>query len=298
MQLKYLIYFMPLLFLADYYLTIFGNILSQKKYKMHFIFENYELNPFWKKDVNKIKWFNIKHLLIVIIITFLVYLVYNLESKKTIFLFCCGAIYITYGSIIGGHISNILIFKYLINNPDEIKGKIIFSYKFLYRLSQFQHIIFLIPLTIIAIVVNNVFVYGGIVGMIATILAHNIWLAKSNKLKKDKIIDVNNENEEILEIKNDTENKDIKGKQIEYSNSGLAIASFSLSFTAFIPILGVLHGLISIILGIIALIKTKNMNKLHKVLSVLGIILSFFGILITIIIFSYLYFLNKNIMQK
>lgn len=39
---------LPVLMIADYYLTILGSILYSQGYGKHIRFEHYELNPVWQ----------------------------------------------------------------------------------------------------------------------------------------------------------------------------------------------------------------------------------------------------------
>jgi hypothetical protein len=75
------------------------------------------------------------------------------------------------------------------------------------------------------------------------------------------------------------------------TTSGLAIASLILGIISFIPLLGVLPALVAIILGTIGLVKIKNNHNLQgKGMAIAGIVLGSLGILLTILIYSALFY--------
>lgn len=71
---------------------------------------------------------------------------------------------------------------------------------------------------------------------------------------------------------------------------GLAIASLILGLISFIPLLGVLTGIIAIILGAIGLSKIKKGGVGGKKLAIAGIILGVLGILFSIILYGSLFY--------
>lgn len=86
-------------------------------------------------------------------------------------------------------------------------------------------------------------------------------------------------------------------KQINQPKSGLAIASLILGLVSFIPMLGVILGIIAIVLGSIALRKINKFGLGGKRLAIAGIILGLLGIIFTFVLYSSLYyyaFVAKN----
>ncbi len=57
----------PILMFSDYFLTVAGAVLKEKKYADHFKFEHYELNPIWQKEIAQKKWLNPKHIVLTIV---------------------------------------------------------------------------------------------------------------------------------------------------------------------------------------------------------------------------------------
>ena len=57
----------PVLLLADYFLTIQGANAAAGKYSQHFRVRHYQLNPLWQQAIARRKWFNPRHLLLVVV---------------------------------------------------------------------------------------------------------------------------------------------------------------------------------------------------------------------------------------
>ena len=87
-------------------------------------------------------------------------------------------------------------------------------------------------------------------------------------------------------------------KVIKKQTSGLAIASLILGIFAFIPAIGFLLGITALVLGIIALVKTKKDNNTGgKGMAITGIVLGSLGMILTVVIYGALFyfgFVAKN----
>lgn len=77
---------------------------------------------------------------------------------------------------------------------------------------------------------------------------------------------------------------------IKQHKEGLAVASFILGLVAFIPLVGVLLGILAIILGIIGIKKIKKGGLSGKKLAISGIILGVLGIIFTFVIYGSLFY--------
>lgn len=78
---------------------------------------------------------------------------------------------------------------------------------------------------------------------------------------------------------------------------GLAVASFILGLVSFVPLLGVLTGIVAIVLGAISSAKIKKEQLGGKRLAIAGIILGILGIIFTIVLYESLFywgFVAKN----
>ena len=79
---------------SDYLLTIYGYSLYKKYYAEYYTLETYELNPIWRKNVEKGKKFDIRHLLL----TLLIILLYALikQMNEYVYTFMAGFVKLTH----------------------------------------------------------------------------------------------------------------------------------------------------------------------------------------------------------
>ncbi len=171
--------------LLDYYLTIYGSILREKKFSQYIKVEQYELNPLWQRDVNRKSVINPRHLIGVAFVTFLLYILTDyLDVNPTIFKILFGFAVVIYGMIIGRHISNILTFYHILARPDNVSGKITFSHEYVLCTSLYQYLVAFIPLVILTVFLHSPFLIGGTLGAFGFLLTHFLWLRryKTNKI--------------------------------------------------------------------------------------------------------------------
>jgi len=178
---------LPILMLSDYYLTIFSYVLFNKKYSEYVRFEQYELNPRFQKAINKKEIINVKHLCATLIITgFAIYIAEISPVPHEFVSVILGCLLTIFSVVVGRHIANILLFVYVIKNPNTIKGKIEYTYEATIFISMFYSLIPLIALIIICIYERSLFALGSILGIGSLILAHFRFLKKM-KQKKSKM---------------------------------------------------------------------------------------------------------------
>lgn len=83
-------------------------------------------------------------------------------------------------------------------------------------------------------------------------------------------------------------------KNIEQTNkppkSGFAIASLILGIVSFIPIFGVLLGIIAVVLGVVSLFQIKRGGLGGRRLAIAGLVLGIFGIVFTFIFYWLLFY--------
>jgi hypothetical protein len=178
-------FIIPVLMFADYFLTLAGAVLKDKKYADHFKAEHYEMNPVWQKEVEQKKWFNPRHIMLTILISSLLILLVEYgevdESFTQGMLGCLASIY---GMVIGRHLSNLLIFSYINRKPDEIHGEVTMAHTLLLMLSLYQYIVVLVPVLLIAIFSPSPFVTGVLVGVILLQVLHFKWIWMYQKQMK------------------------------------------------------------------------------------------------------------------
>ncbi len=178
----------PVMMLADYLLTAWGAILSQKRYRQHFKVEHYELNPIWQKSIAQKKWFNPKHLVIVCIFTTFCCLWSNRwagtdTGSEVLF----GFLVTLNASVIGTHLTNILTFQYVNRHPDCMSGEITMNHPMMLNMTQFRLFSLLLILTIIAIFSPTPFIIGGACSQFVFLFVQLIWIAKANATQRKQV---------------------------------------------------------------------------------------------------------------
>jgi hypothetical protein len=172
--------------LCDYYLTLIGRILHEKGYGKHVLVEQYELNPLWQSSVNKVKWFNIRHLGLVVLTTLLIILISQVSTEATAWYleFFISGLLVLLAAVVGRHISNILMFYYIIRNPDGLSGQIRFSHKAVVKFSQYQVLVAICPFVAVLLFTWEPYAIGGLCGLLLFFVLHARWLRKYDKRKK------------------------------------------------------------------------------------------------------------------
>jgi hypothetical protein len=178
----------PLMMLSDYFLTVWGAVLSEKKYQHHFKIEHYELNPLWQKSISQKKWFNPKHLAIVAVICGFCFLWSSAwVENNPLFEGYFGFLTILFASVIGTHVANILTFSYVIRHPESVSGEIKMSHPLLLCISQFRVFSFLFALILMAVFSPTPFILGGLCSQIVFLLVKLAWLKKANNAERKRL---------------------------------------------------------------------------------------------------------------
>ncbi|MEM9819212.1 MAG: hypothetical protein AAF827_22815, partial [Cyanobacteria bacterium P01_D01_bin.6] len=177
------LFLIPALMLSDYYLTLIGERLRQQSESRRLVrLESYELNPLFRKDVARLRWFNWRHLAATAGITALmVFLAYGyvLEVSPVPFLGILGFYAVLFGVIIGRHLQSILAFADTLKQPQvdvETAQKPIISLEDTLKLTQGSNISLLPPFGLCALISRSEFMVGGFGGILMLILMNFIWL--------------------------------------------------------------------------------------------------------------------------
>ncbi len=170
----------PLIMLADYYLTLWGAILRKRSgFAGHFVIEQYELNPTFQADVAKLVRFNPRHLFFVILLTalllFLTFIFQTTLEMTWLFELLLGFAYTLYLVIIGVHLANLLTFRYLQTHPQQLTGEIRLGPEYTIEQSRNQLMIALVPLVATALVTRSFFVIGGVLGVLRIMVSYTLW---------------------------------------------------------------------------------------------------------------------------
>lgn len=170
------VFLVPLLMLLDYFLTVAGSKLAARKYRQHFKFEHYEMNPLWQKTISQGKWLNPKHLLIVVIAGFVCFLWADAWTEKSAQSEAAlGALLTLYSVVLAAHVGNLMIFWRMVRNPDEVSGEVTLSHKYLLAMSRSRSLLTLFPIGMAACLAPSPFLYGGLGALVMFNVIQAIW---------------------------------------------------------------------------------------------------------------------------
>jgi len=176
---------LPVLMLADYFLTVLGAIRKERKYAVHFKTQHYELNPVWQKTIAQKKWFTPRHLLLTLLTSgVLAFLVESGNMPDAFAKGMFGCLFVLFGMIIGRHLSNLLIFRYLDRHPQDIAGEITMAHALMLTISSCQNLVVAVPMVLLAIFSPTPFVLGGLVGTLLLFVIHFKWIRKHRKQRE------------------------------------------------------------------------------------------------------------------
>lgn len=166
-----------MLLCADYFLTVLGAKVRERVYALHFKTEHYELNPTWQKTIARKQWFNPRHILVTLLSTGLLAGLLEWGACPPAFAEGVpGCVFIMFGTIIGRHVNNLLLFRRVARQPPELAGQITLTYALTLSMSLYQTIGIAIPLLLLALFSPTPFVLGGLCGVLALIVTHLRWL--------------------------------------------------------------------------------------------------------------------------
>jgi hypothetical protein len=177
----------PVLMLLDYYLTLLGAHLAEQSYRRHFKTEHYELNPIWQRAVAGRRWLNVRHLVLVLLVTGILVVLAEVlvvdtgELDIALLNGLLGFLFTLYGLLLGRHLSNILTFLHLARHPDEVAGEVRLSHRYVLLLSLYQLLVAAVPIAMIAVFSTGPFVLGALAGVLALMLVKAYWLVRARR---------------------------------------------------------------------------------------------------------------------
>ena len=181
------VFLIPVFSLADYFLTLVGAVLREKKFGHHFKTELYELNPVWQSVIAEKKWFNPKHLLLTIIETSaLVFVIEFGDIPETFVEIVLGFFLVGNGILVGRHLDNILTFWHVIRKPGEISGQVSITHALVLSMSMYKQVVVAVPLILILLFAPSPFMVGATLVCVLQMLMHLIWIWKFKKKQKKK----------------------------------------------------------------------------------------------------------------
>jgi ribosomal protein S18 acetylase RimI-like enzyme len=164
------------LYLSDYYLTIWGATL--RKEKAAALIDtggSYELTPVFRADVDALRWVSptfLWHLFLsVLVLLFVWWLTVRHSEFPPGFLFVVGALVLLEVAVHIRHVRNILFFRAL-RTPGATEGHIRHSQWLILHLSATDFISFAMLFVVCFVVTGNLFFIGGTLTCLATGLAH------------------------------------------------------------------------------------------------------------------------------
>lgn len=169
----------PALMVADYYLTLWSRVVLEREYLKRFQVEEFELNPMWRDDVGRLRWFNPRHLGLALLLWVCVGYVLALCGREPLFQpwgrFFLGAVVTPFGLVVARHLTNLAAGWRLIRDPQEVRGAVQVDLAHLLATSRHQVAASLLPLALMAAWVRDPFLWGALAGGLSLVAAHYRW---------------------------------------------------------------------------------------------------------------------------
>lgn len=163
------------LYVADYYLTIWGARLYNAGAKEHFVFEgSYELTPQFQMDIDLLRTFSPRFFVYVVLSTWLVWLLWKvaqLPDWQALFLLPYGALVFRQLVVIVRHARNISLFRH-VKEHRGVEGRISYSRWLSLELSWLELLFMALLLLMAALVAGKITLYGGALSVFMTGLKH------------------------------------------------------------------------------------------------------------------------------
>ncbi len=173
-----------ILYISDYYLTIYGARLYRDAAQYFSVDGSYELTPYYQSDVNALRLISPRFLLALFGSTFILLLVRGLSlGIPAIYAFVCGLLLLMESVIHFRHIRNIATYKQL-KEGNAAVGKLAYARWFVYSISATDVFTFAIFCLIIALLFGSWFFVGGAVGCLRLAIGH---LLKSREARKQSL---------------------------------------------------------------------------------------------------------------
>jgi hypothetical protein len=169
----------PVLMLADYFLTVAGATAREQGYAQHFRLEQYELNPTWQKDIARKRWFNPRHLLVTVLVSGALILVLERGLLPSVLAaVLLGAVLAVFGAVVGRHLNNLLLFNHLARRRGDVTGAVTMTHAFALSSSLYQTVMVFVPIALFAAVTQNPWLFGAMIGFGSLGVSHLIWMRR------------------------------------------------------------------------------------------------------------------------
>ena len=171
----------PMLMLSDHLLTVAGARAREKGYSQHIRTEHYELNPIWQAEIARKRWFNPRHLFLVVLVGSLLFAVgeYEVTGDDPTLAFATGMLLSAFGTINGRHLANLATFRRVQHHStSDIDGSITFSHEYVLSVSLYQQLALLLPMALLCLFSPTPPLLGGVAGIVLLMLLHAAWIAR------------------------------------------------------------------------------------------------------------------------
>lgn len=165
-------------------------IAQEKERRLHYYrhYESYpvntiEGNPFLRKDVEKSKWINVRHLVLALLLGGFV-AVYLSQIPKEGGMIFIGFIWGIFLIVNTQHLSNLIAYRM---SRKGVHGKIWMHQRTGYYVQSGRYFATFIFLLILSILVENLFLYGVTLSALLSSLRMFIWMRKVPRINKDDL---------------------------------------------------------------------------------------------------------------
>jgi hypothetical protein len=181
--------FWVILYISDYYLTIYGARLYKDASQYFSVEGSYELTPYYQQDIDALRLLSPRFLIALFASTLLLLMVRGLSfGIPAIYAFVCGVLMLMEAAIHFRHIRNIATYKQL-KAGNAATGKLAYTRWFVYSVSATDIFAFSVFCLIIALLLGSWFFVGGAVGCLRLAIGH---LLKSREARKQSLTPTSN----------------------------------------------------------------------------------------------------------
>lgn len=179
-----------IIYLADYYLTIYSAAKIRGPMREHFRYEgSYELTPEFQKDVDKLRLFSPQFLIRWLFSLPLIYLMWWLAVKElenpAFFDFLIGALILREAAVHLRHARN--LFQYFLTRSGGVSGRVEYARWLVLKISAAEMFSFGLAFLFLAFFLRSWFFGGGVFG--CWVVAGQHWRFAGKALKASQIVD-------------------------------------------------------------------------------------------------------------
>jgi hypothetical protein len=163
-----------LLYISDYALTIRCARLYRAGVSEKLAFEgSFELNPIFQKDINSLRRFSPRFLVLLCVTSGLLAIVWFLSSESVpeMYVFLSGSMILLELTVHTRHLRNLFMFRAILKS-DCVRGRIEYSRPFILRISSGELFIFSALYSLLFVFTQSWFVLGGAATCLSTAIRH------------------------------------------------------------------------------------------------------------------------------